>query len=230
VPNDEDTLAHPEQPRFLLSAWLWAVALFVFFGAIVAIAFGTMSRGSTFEADRAKNRTEKLKTAQEEWAKNQGYGWVDKAKGVARIPIERAMEIELAELQAKKPAPAGPIATPAPAEVPVTATGAPPPANPPATGAGSPSPSPGLKAVEGPDSEIHGQPAAAANPPNASAGTQPGASATPAAQPGSHSVLPAVSPTAGPTERTVGTPIPLRVPAGSPTPPAAQPTASPKPQ
>jgi hypothetical protein len=145
VPNDEDTLAHPEQPRFLLSAWLWAVALFVFFGAIVAIAFGTMSRSSTYEADRAKNRTEKLKTARDEWAKNQGYAWVDKAKGVARIPIERAMEIELAELQTKKPAPAGPIATPAPAEVPVTATGAPQPANPPASTAGSPLPSPGAK-------------------------------------------------------------------------------------
>jgi hypothetical protein len=226
MPNDEDTLAHPEQPRFLLSAWLWAVALFVFFAAIVAIAFSAMPRGSTYEEQRAKNRAEKLKTAREEWTKAQGYGWVDKAKGIARIPVERAMELELTELQAKKPAPAGPIATPAPAEVPVTATGAPQPANPPVTApASSPSPSPGLKSVTGPHSEIRGQPAAAANPPNAAPATQPGASATPAARPDSHGELPAVSPTAAPAQHPVGTPIPMQ----TATSPAPSPQATPRP-
>ena len=132
MPNDDETLAHPEQPRFLLSAWLWAVVLFVFFGAIVAITFGTMQRGSSYEEERAKARAEKLKTAEEEWNKtSSSYGWVDKEKGVTRIPIERAMELELADLQSKKPAPAGPIATPAPAEAPVTSPVAPQPANPP---------------------------------------------------------------------------------------------------
>ena len=124
MPND-DTLIHPEQPRFLLSVWLWAVVLFVFFGAIVAIAFGAMHRGSTYEEDRAKMRSEKLKTAREEWNKTlTTYGWVDKGKGVAHIPIDRAMELTLAGLQATKPAPAGPIATPEPAAVPVAAAGA----------------------------------------------------------------------------------------------------------
>ena len=132
MPNDDETLAHPEQPRFLLNAWLWAVVLFVFFGAIVAITFGTMQRGSSYEEERAKARAEKLKTAEEEWNKtSSSYGWVDKEKGVARIPIERAMELELADLQLKKPAPAGPILTPTPAEAPVTSTVAPQPANPP---------------------------------------------------------------------------------------------------
>ena len=119
MPNDDETLAHPEQPRFLLSAWLWAMVLFVFFGAIVAITFGTMQRGSSYEEERAKARAQKLKTSEEEWNKtSSSYGWVDKEKGVARIPIERAMELELADLQSKKPAPAGPIATPPPAESP----------------------------------------------------------------------------------------------------------------
>jgi hypothetical protein len=132
VPNDDETLAHPEQPRFLLSAWLWAVVLFVFFGAIVAITFGAIHRGSTYEDERAKARSEKLKAAQEEWNKVSGsYAWVDKEKGVARIPIQRAMELELADLQSKKPVPAGPIATPTPAEVPVTPSGVPQPKNPP---------------------------------------------------------------------------------------------------
>jgi hypothetical protein len=130
VPNDEDTLAHPEQPRFLLPAWMWAVVLFVFFGVIVAIAFGAMSRGSTYEEDRARARAEKLKTAADEWNKTAGsYGWVDKGKGVAHIPIQRAIELELADLQAKKPTPAGPIATPTPA---ASAEAAPQPGNSPA--------------------------------------------------------------------------------------------------
>jgi hypothetical protein len=229
VPNDEDTLAHPEQPRFLLSAWLWAVALFVFFGAIVAIAFGTMSRTSTYEEDRAKNRADKLKTAREEWMKaSTGYAWVDKAKGVARIPIARAMELEIAELQAKKPAPAGPIATPVPAEAPASATGAPQPANPPVTAPTSKSPTPPPTSITGPHSEIRGQPAAAANPPNAAPGTQPGASATPAAQPRSQSELPAVSPSVGRVQHSVGTPLPARGAPGSSPAVSAQPTPSPR--
>ena len=95
MPNDE-TLLHPDQPRFLFPAWVWAVVLFIFFGVIVAITFGTMPRGSGYESERAKARDEKLKTAQEEWAKSaKSYGWVDKTKGVAHIPIARAMELEL---------------------------------------------------------------------------------------------------------------------------------------
>ena len=129
MPNDDETLVHPEQPRILFSAWLWAVVLFVFFGAIVAIAFSAMHRGSTYEEERAKARAEKLKTAWEEWSKSlTTYGWVDKGKGIAHIPVDRAMALELADLQSKKPAPAGPIATPEPV---AAATAAPQPTNPP---------------------------------------------------------------------------------------------------
>ena len=100
----------------MFSAWLWAVTLFIFFGVIVLISFGAMHRGSDYEEERAKARMEKLKTAREEAAKAlTTYGWIDKAKGVAHIPIERAMELTLADLRMKKPAPANPIATPAPA-------------------------------------------------------------------------------------------------------------------
>ena len=145
MPNDE-TLIHPEQPRFLLSAWMWAVALFVFFGVIVAIAFGAMQRGSSYEADRAKARAEKLKTAQDEWNKTSGsYGWVDQAKGIAHIPIQRAMQLELADLQSKKPAPAGPIATPEPVVAATPAATAAPntPSDPPSmTPLGTPVPKP----------------------------------------------------------------------------------------
>lgn len=151
---DDETLIHPEQPRFLLSAWLWAVALFAFFGVIVAIAFGAMHRGSTYEVDRARARTEKLRTAKEEWNKtSSSYGWVDQAKGIAHIPIQRAMQLELADLQSKKPAPAGPIATPEPAAAAAPAAPNTPTALPPATLPGAPIPKPtGTPAKPGPKS------------------------------------------------------------------------------
>ncbi|MEO6872110.1 MAG: hypothetical protein ABI233_07810 [Chthoniobacterales bacterium] len=208
--NDE-TLIHPDQPRFLLSAWMWAVTLCIFFGVIVAITFGAMHRGSTYEADRATARSEKFKTAHEEWEKTaNSYGWVDKAKGVAHIPVTRAMELELKDLQARKPAPAGPIATPAAAAVPVSETGASQPANPPVTAPPETSPTPKPVSVEGLHPEIRGQPAAAANPPNVPAGTQPGASATPAAKPNSQTEVPPVTPTATPVQHAPGTPLPVR--------------------
>jgi hypothetical protein len=40
------------------------------------------------------------------------YHWIDKNKGVVGIPIDRAMDLVLAQLQANKPHPAGPINTP----------------------------------------------------------------------------------------------------------------------
>lgn len=209
MPNE--TLVHPEQPHFLFSAWLWAVVLFVFFGAIVAIAFSAMQRGSTYEDERAKARAEKLKAAREGTTRMlTTYGWVDKGKGLAHIPIERAMELAVPDLQAKKPAAAGPIATPEPAAMPVTATGAAQPS--PATNAAAPpiAATPAPRSVEGPNSQIRGQPTGAANPPNAAPQTQPGASATPAAAPQSHSEVAPVSPTVTPVQSPVGTPLPIR--------------------
>ena len=88
----------------MFSAWLWAVTLFIFFAVIVLISFSAMHRGSDYEEARAKARMEKLKTAREEAAKAlTTYGWIDKAKGAAHIPIDRAMELTLADLRTKKP-------------------------------------------------------------------------------------------------------------------------------
>jgi len=42
------------------------------------------------------------------------YRWIDKSKGVVGIPIDRAMELVLPELQAIKPHSAGPVNPPAP--------------------------------------------------------------------------------------------------------------------
>src|SRR5262245_53741390 len=99
--------------RAPFSTWLGVVCLFVLFGLIVLAVIGPSPRGSDYEETRAKKRMEKLNTLHEETQKElTTYAWVDKNKGVARIPIDRAMEVTVTDLAKKKPAPAGPIATP----------------------------------------------------------------------------------------------------------------------
>jgi hypothetical protein len=99
--------------RAPFSTWLGVVCLFVLFGLIVLAVIGPSPRSSDYEETRAKKRMENLKKLHEETQKDlTTYAWVDKNKGVARIPIDRAMEVTVADLAQKKPAPAGPIATP----------------------------------------------------------------------------------------------------------------------
>jgi hypothetical protein len=179
-----DTDLHLEQPRSSFGTWIGVVLLFALFGLIVWAVMGAMPRSDRFEQKRAQARTEKLKTSHEEHKKAlEGYGWVDKEKGVVRVPVQRAMELTVAELAQRKPAPAGPVGpegdkagmqTTAPI---LPAPGAAPQA--------APTTSPKAIAVEGPGSESAGQAAAAANPPNAPPGTQPGPGASPPPAPSS---------------------------------------------
>jgi hypothetical protein len=148
------TIAYSRAP---FSTWLGIVCLFVLFGLIVLAVIGPSPRTSDYEETRAKKRMEKLKTLHEETQKDlTTYAWVDKNKGVARIPIDRAMEVMVADLAQKKPAPAGPIAAPAAPAAPAVASPAPgapqqqgaaqpaqpsaPPGSPSGQGAASPSP------------------------------------------------------------------------------------------
>jgi hypothetical protein len=120
------TIAYSRAP---FSTWLGIVCLFVLFGLIVLAVIGPSPRTSDYEEARAKKRMERLKTLHEENQKElTTYAWVDKNKGVARIPIDRAMEVTVADLAQKKPAPAGPIAIPAAQTAP--AAGSPAPAAP----------------------------------------------------------------------------------------------------
>jgi hypothetical protein len=168
---DPQTLRQIAQSRTPFSAWLGVVLLFSVFGLIVLAIIGPSPRASTYEQKRAEARMEKLKKLREEDAKSlTTYGWVDKSKGIARIPIERAMELALADLAQKKPAAAGPIATPAPPAP--AATG-----SPPAAGANPPGPAPATQ--PGPSASPAASPAPAAVPP-----VSPSPAATPSA-PGS---------------------------------------------
>src|SRR6266581_8936198 len=108
---DTESLRQVARSRAPLSTWFGIVLLFALFGVIVLAVIGPAPRGSSYEETRAKKRVETLKTTRDEATKAlTSYGWIDKNKGVARIPIDRAMELTVAELAQKKPAPAGPIA------------------------------------------------------------------------------------------------------------------------
>src|SRR3984893_6576041 len=106
---DPESLRDIARARAPFSAWLGMVLLLALFGIIVLAVVGPSPRGDTYEQKRAKAREEKLKAAREEDAKAlTTYAWIDKNKGVTRIPIERAMELTVTELAQKKPVPAGP--------------------------------------------------------------------------------------------------------------------------
>ncbi len=193
----------PERAPIFFGAWLGIVLLFLFFGIFVLVLVAIAPHGNTYEAKRAEAREKKLNDARNAAAQElKSYAWVDKGKGIARIPIDRAMELTLRDLASKKPAPANPIETPAQAPAP-GASPAPAVSPAPAAAAGTPKPT----SVEGPNSENRNQPAAAGNPPGALPGTQPGPGATPAASPSPPSGQPALSPM--PEQKPPGTPVPI---------------------
>ncbi len=205
----------PVQSPAPFSTWLGVVLLFALFGVMVLAIVGPAPRTDNYEKMRAENRMKKLKDARDEDAKAlAGYAWIDKNKGTVRLPIERAMELTVADLAKKKPASAGPIATPeASAAAGGTAAATPAPA-----ASASPSGTPKPTSVSGPNSEAHGQPAAAINPPAVEPKTQPGASASPAASPKSSAAVPAASAAPASSTTPPGSPLPVRGATASPSP------------
>ena len=195
------------QPRGMFSTWLGVVLLFAFFGLLALVILKAAPRGTDYEKKRAEARAKKLEDAQKEnLTALTTYGWVDKNKGVARIPINEAMQIMLVELPDKKPKAAGPIAaastsaSPAasPASSPAPAASAPPAAD-------GPKPSPGAGGHE-----PEHQPAAAMNPPPAPPNTQPGPNATAAATAPPAPAKPQASPSPSTSPSAPGTPLPVR--------------------
>ena len=148
------------------------------------------------DAARAAERAKTYHDLQTENAtKLQKYAWVDKAKGTVQIPIERAMELAIVELNSKRPAAAGPIATPAASPAPAAA-----PADS-ASPAAAPSPAPTPAAAA--------SPSPAATP--AAPAPAPAASPSPAAAP---TPAPATAPTASPSPAAA--PTPTAAPAAPP--------------
>ena len=192
------------RPPISFGAWLGVVLLFLFFGIFVFVLVAATPHGNNYEQKRAEARQKKLNDSRNAATQElNSYAWVDKGKGVARIPIDRAMQLTLRDLASKKPAPANPIAAPAEAAAPAAS----PPA-PAVSPAASPSATAKPKSVEGPESENRNQPAAAGNPPGAIPGTQPGPGMTPAVSASPPSGQPPGSPSPMPEQNPPGTPAP----------------------
>jgi hypothetical protein len=197
------------QPRSTFSTWVGIVLVFAFFGMLTFVAVKASPRGSDYEKKRAEARAKKLEDAQKEnLTALTTYGWVDKSKGVARIPINDAMKLTLAELAEKKPTTAGPIVAASPSAAPQTSPAPSAAASPAASASASTTPKP--TSVTGPNSEAHNQPAAAINPPPAPPKTQPGPNSSPAASPPSGATKPQVSPSPSASSSAAGSPLPVR--------------------
>src|SRR6266851_5414817 len=111
---EPESLRHVARSPAPLSTWLGVVLLFALFGVIVLAIIGPSPRGSDYEETRAKKRMENLKTSREDADKAlNNCAWIDKNKGVVRIPTSRAMELKNAQLAQQIPSASGPIATPA---------------------------------------------------------------------------------------------------------------------
>src|SRR2546430_6052285 len=187
------------------STWLGVVLLFALFGAIVVAVVGPSPRGDTYEQMRAEARAKKLKDARDEDAKAlTSYAWVDKNKGTVRLPIDRAMELTVADLANKKPTSAYAITAPESSAAPGGVASASPAPSVSPQASGTPKPT----SVAGPNSPARGQPAAAVNPPAVQPSTQPGASASPAPSPKSSAAVPAALPSATPSATPPCSPLP----------------------
>jgi len=104
--------SHPYMPG------IWLAAGFL---GLASLAFLLRPAGLTPDAILEKaamerwDRLQKLKTEQQKEASS--YGWIDKEKGIARIPVEKAMEIVTPKLRAENPRPAYPITMIAPSAI-----------------------------------------------------------------------------------------------------------------
>ena len=110
-----------QKPTWSFSRVFVGLVLVLLIGGLIALVVWQRQGIPTYDEQRRELR---LKNLAELNAENQKtltqYRWVDKSKGVVGIPIDRAMQLVLSDLQASRPHPAGPISTPAPASTPAS--------------------------------------------------------------------------------------------------------------
>jgi hypothetical protein len=103
-----------QKNRVSLSVILTSLVMMLLFVGLAAFLVSQRENIPTVDEQTAEVR---LKNLAELNAENQKlltqYHWVDKSKGVVGIPIDRAMDLVVAQLQANEPHAAGPINPPA---------------------------------------------------------------------------------------------------------------------
>jgi hypothetical protein len=117
-PHSLSQRKHPYLPGVWLAVGFLALASLALLLRPLGVTPSTIT-----EAD-AKVRLEKLaKLRAEQDQLTSSYGWADKDKSIARIPIAKAMEITMTSLRTNAPHPAYPITTIQPSAI--SAAGAP---------------------------------------------------------------------------------------------------------
>ena len=104
--------SHPYLPGLWLAAGFLGLASLAFLLRPAGVTPDTILEKAAMER---WDKLQKLKTEQTKDATS--YGWIDKDKGVARIPVEKAMEIVTVKLRGENPRPAYPITTIAPSAI-----------------------------------------------------------------------------------------------------------------
>jgi hypothetical protein len=104
----------PQKPKGSAPIVITGLVMILLFGGL---AFFLTAQGQSIQNVEQVHAEARLKNLADLDADNQKiltqYHWVDKSKGVVGIPIDRAMDLVLNELQSNKPHPAGPVNPPA---------------------------------------------------------------------------------------------------------------------
>ena len=96
TPNDR---TEPSEMQVALSAVGFFLILFLFAGLLMA--FYRRDEPKAVDRDMIEQRTQRLTEVRERQREiTTTYGWVDREAGNVRIPVERAMELTLRELNA----------------------------------------------------------------------------------------------------------------------------------
>jgi hypothetical protein len=124
-----------EKNRVTTSMIVTGLVMILLFVGLAAWVVAQREHVQTYDEVRKEQRLKNLADLNGENQKILSqYRWIDKAKGVVGIPIDRAMSLVLTELQSIQPHAAGPIMNPSPAASPSPTPG---PSATPATGAKS---------------------------------------------------------------------------------------------
>ena len=84
--------------------------LFFLFSALVFLMYRLAGPREDLETKRAEARIEKLQAKRDQDKEIlENYGWVNEKQQIARMPIQRAMELQVERLQKKPVRAAGPI-------------------------------------------------------------------------------------------------------------------------
>jgi hypothetical protein len=109
------------KPAWSFSRVLAGLVLVLLFGGLIALVAWQRQGILSYDEQRRELRLKNLADLNTENQKIlTQYHWVDKSKGIVGIPIDRAMQLVLSDLQASRPHPAGPINPPAPTSSPAS--------------------------------------------------------------------------------------------------------------